>query len=365
MILLIPITLIYGVFGVVGLLKIWSKKVEVKPIDLPNGVSCVVALKDEAINIERLLKSLLAQKVSFPIEYILVDDHSDDNTMGILEAFAQKDNRIKVVLNSGEGKKAAIKAAVELAEYEIILQTDADCELNEFWVMSSVNRLLSGDSDLVLGPVYPFVKKGLLNGLIRLEWLAMQFITAFTARLKKPGMANGANLTFYKTDYLAFYKAELGKKYASGDDMFFLKFLQNQGKSIGFNLDQKAIVLTEMPTTLKGLFHQRVRWATKAGKTTNLLTSFFTLIVVLANFAWIGAIYSVFEDLKNLPILIIAVGWKLTTDFLICWNMTRFYKDSKALVFVPLMFFIYPAYLILGIILSFKRDYSWKGRSVS
>lgn len=361
MILLIPITLLYGIFGVVGLFKIWSKKVIPKPVDLPKMVSVVVALKNEEINVERLVNSLLNQKAAFEIELILVDDGSEDNTHTLLTGFAEANANVKVVSNSAKGKKAAIKTGVDFARSNIILQTDADCYLPEYWAMSSVNRMLSGKSDLVLGPVYPFKSKSILNQLIRLEWLAMQFLTAFTARLKRTGMANGANLTFYKTDYLAFYDSNYGKDYASGDDMFFLRFLQKKGKTIGFNLDQKAIVSTEMPKTFKGLFQQRVRWATKAGKTTNALTYFFTLIVVLANFGWIGAIYAVIDDAKNLPILIIAIGWKLISDFMICWNMARFYKDGKVLAYVPLMFFIYPIYLLFGVLLSFKRSYSWKG----
>lgn len=362
MILLIPITLLYGVFGVVGLYKIWSKKVTIKPVELPQGVSVVVALKDEEHNVKRLIESLSLQKTTFPIEFILVDDHSDDNTKDLIEGLILGDKKFKLISNSGEGKKAAVISGVKVAVNEIILQTDADCFLPEFWVTSMVNRKLAGGADLVLGPVYPFRNKSVLNGLIRLEWLAMQFITAFTARLNKPGMANGANIAFNKSDYLAFYESELGQNFASGDDMFFLRFLQKMGRNIGFNLDQKAIVKTEMPNNIKALAQQRIRWATKAGKTTNALTYIFSLVVVLANFAWIGALYSVFENLQNLPVLIIAVCWKLITDFVICWNMARFFKDPKVLAFVPIMFFVYPVYLVLGVLFSFRRSYSWKGR---
>lgn len=364
MIILIPITLLYGIFAVTGLYRIWAKKVVPRPVELPNGVSVVVALRDEENNVDRLLQSLLKQKAPFDMEFILVDDGSGDGTLQILNAWAKKDNRINVVSNQEEGKKSAIKYAVSIAKHPIVAQTDADCEMGGYWLMSSVNRMIVGKSDLVLGPVYPIQTKSFLNGLIRLEWLAMQFITAFTARLKKPGMANGANLMFYKKDYQSFCDSNYGQKYASGDDMFFLRFLQKAGKSIGFNLDQKAIVQTEMPSTIKGLLRQRIRWATKAGKTTNALTYFFTLIIALANFTWLGAIYSVVEDFRNLPILIIAVGWKLVTDFMICWNMARFYNDFKVLKFVPVMFFVYPFYLLLGLLLSFKRNYFWKGREL-
>ncbi len=364
MIILIPITLLYGIFAVTGLYTIWSKKVMVRPMELPEGISIVVACKDEVHNLDRLLRSLLTQKISCQLEFIFIDDSSTDSTYEKLLQWQSNYSRIRVLRNDKQGKKSAINLGVQNAAYEYIIQTDADCEVGEFWLLSMINRMLSGKSDLVLGPVYPFKKNTLLNGVIRLEWLAMQFMTALTARLKRPGMANGASMMFKKEDYLSFYSSDFGKRFASGDDMFFLRFLQKKGKTIGFNLDKKAIVKTEMPFNLKGLFHQRVRWATKASKTTNALTYFFTLIVALANFAWIGALYSVFDDITNLPILIIAVCWKLVADFVIAWNMARFYNDTRVLKYVPLMFLIYPIYLLLGLIFSFKRSYNWKGREV-
>lgn len=362
--LLISITLLYGIFAFLGMCLIWSEKSIRVPVSISESVSVIVALRDEEKNINRLVNGLIRQKYPLQIEYIFVDDNSSDKTLNLLNEWASKDNRIKVLSRVGDGKKSCIAAAIKIASNPIVIQTDADCEMGEYWIMSSVNKLLSSKNDMVLGPVYPFQTKTILNGLIRLEWLAMQFITVLTSRLKSAGMANGANLTFYKKDYEDFSISKYGEAYASGDDMFFMRFLQKKGKQVSFNLDKQAIVRTEMPISFKGLLEQRIRWATKAGKTTNALTCFFTFLVVLANFSWIGAIVIVVNNMSFFTVFSICVVWKLITDLLICSNMARFYNDVKVLYFLPIIFIAYPIYLLLGFVLSFKKSYRWKSRKL-
>ena len=362
--LLISITFIYGVFALLGIYIICSDKSKRISVPVSNSVSVIVALRNEEKNINRLVGSLIRQKYPLQIEYIFVDDNSSDKTRNLLNEWALKDSRIRVFSNVGEGKKSSIATAVKFASNSIIVQTDADCEMGQYWIMSSVNKLLSSRYDMVIGPIYPFKSKTILNGLIRLEWLALQFITILTARLKNAGMANGANLIFYKKDYEDFNLSKSGETYASGDDMFFMRFLQKNNKKVVFNLDKEAIVKTEMPISFKGLIQQRIRWATKAAKTTNSLTYFFTFLIVLANFSWIGAFFLVIKNDSSFSIFSICVVGKLITDLFICWNLSRFFNDFKVLYLTPLMFFIYPLYLLMGLVFSFKKHYEWKSRKL-
>lgn len=358
----ISISLIYALLGIFGYYKIWRKKLFVKPVDFPTGVSVVVALRNEEKNISRLLYSLLNQKASFEIELIFVDDNSTDSSFQLLQRIAEDQKNIKLLKSKGEGKKSAIEYGVKTARFSIVCQTDADCKMSSYWLLSTVNRLILGQRDVVLGPVYPFKNRGIVNRFIRLEWLILQFLTVLTARMKSPGMANGANLAFYKKDYLAFCSSRLGENYASGDDMFFLRYAIQNNKKIGFNLEKEAIVETEMPNTLSSFMKQRIRWATKAGKTTNGITYFFTLILVMANFTWIVAFLNLYQSSNSLMLYGAIVASKFFTDYLICSQMAKFYQDTKILWSLPLLFFVYPIYIVLGFFLSFRRTYSWKDR---
>lgn len=363
MMFLIPIMLVYGIFSVSGLFMIWGRKRTVEKVDLPKGVSVVIAVRNEEFTLPVLLNQILNQKLQSQLEVIVVDDHSSDQTWSILQEYSQKDNRLIIAQNDQEGKKSAIEKALKLSSNSIIVQTDGDCEVEEFWIMSMLNQLIDNDNKMVIGPVYPKTTNSAINGLIRLEWLAMQFITAFMARLKQPAIANGANMAFYKEDYLKYIDSNIGNQFASGDDVFFLKYLKNIGKAV-YNLDSHAIVTTEMPDSFSGLLKQRIRWASKASKSSNFLSYLFSFIVATANFGWIAGIYAVVEDYRNLPVLIITICWKFVSDVVICWNMARFFKDPKVLKWLPVMFFVYPVYIFFGIFLSFKKTYRWKGRAL-
>ena len=364
MIFLIYITLVYGVFGLVGILLLSFRKPIIIAKPICDSVSIIVAFRNEEKNINRLVKGLVSQQYPLSIEFIFVDDNSSDQTINLLKRWACEDKRITVLSNEGDGKKLCVSRALKFVSNPIVIQTDADCEVGPYWLMSSVKKLLSSNYDMILGPVYPFKSKNILNRFMRLEWLALQFISALTSKLKNAGIANAANIIFYKSDYEDFIRSNYGKNYASGDDMFFMRFLQKKRKKIGFNLAHEAIVKTEMPRSLVELVQQRIRWSTKIGKTTNMITYCFTLIVISANFGWIFSLIF-FEGNNNfLKVIGLCAICKFLVDFFICCNMARFYRDFQVLYLLPVMFFLYPLYLFIGLVLTFKVEYYWKGRRV-
>lgn len=363
MIFLIPIMLSYGLFAMSGLFLIWNKKKEVKNVALPEGVSVVIAVRNEIDTIGNLVDQILTNNWSKELEVIVINDNSNDGTKELLIEKAEKDKRLLVLENSGQGKKTAVIQGVAAAKFNVILQTDGDCEVGPFWIVSMINRLIDDEHRLIVGPVYPVVTSKLLNPFIRLEWLGIQFLTAFLCRLKYPSIANGANIAFYREDYLKFSATKLGSKFASGDDVFFLKYISKLGK-VAFNLNSAAIVKTAMPDTFGAAIQQRIRWASKSNQSANFLSYFFTTIVAAANFGWVAGIFLVLNDYHELPFLMIVVGWKLVSDVVICWNMARFYQDVSALKWLPVMFFISPFYMLFGLVLSFKKKYHWKGRAL-
>ena len=97
MMVFISISLVYVLLGIFGYYKIWRKKLFVKPVDFPTGVSVVVALRNEEKNISRLLHSLLNQKASFEIELIFVDDNSTDSSFQLLQRIAEDQKNIKLL----------------------------------------------------------------------------------------------------------------------------------------------------------------------------------------------------------------------------------------------------------------------------
>jgi chlorobactene glucosyltransferase len=91
-------------------------------------VSIIIPARDEARNIERCLRSVLATRYS-PIEVIVVDDRSSDGTAEIVEPAAGKRLRLVRGAELPEGwfgKQWAIVQGYRVAKGELLLFTDAD-----------------------------------------------------------------------------------------------------------------------------------------------------------------------------------------------------------------------------------------------
>lgn len=102
------------------------------PVD-PPMVSVLIAGKDEEVNIERAVRSMLRQ--DYPnFELIVINDRSQDRTPGILESLKADDTtgRLRVIhvseLREGWfGKNNAMREGVELAKGQWLCFGDADC----------------------------------------------------------------------------------------------------------------------------------------------------------------------------------------------------------------------------------------------
>ena len=92
-------------------------------------LSILIACRNEINNLPNLLESIENQTFK-PDEVIFVDDNSTDETYNFLINYSKKYNYIKVIKNSGKGKKSALIEAAKIATSKYLLFTDADCYLN-------------------------------------------------------------------------------------------------------------------------------------------------------------------------------------------------------------------------------------------
>lgn len=73
-------------------------------------------------------------------ELIIIDDHSEDNTLELAQEVADIDKRIKVYQNNGHGKIAALNYGYELSRKNIIKCIDADDLLSKKFFKYSINH---------------------------------------------------------------------------------------------------------------------------------------------------------------------------------------------------------------------------------
>ena len=103
------------------------------------AISVCMPTYNGARYIKEQLDSIVAQ-LEDNDEVIVVDDGSRDGTRSILEGFAQRDDRIRVIMNTKNvGVVGAVEIAVANASREIIFLSDQD----DIWLAGKVERALS------------------------------------------------------------------------------------------------------------------------------------------------------------------------------------------------------------------------------
>lgn len=346
----------------------WKKlKVEEeKPATL--GISILVAARNEATNIETLVKDLFNQ--SYPtelFEVIVIDDHSEDDTLQKCEALKAAFPMLKVVSNSsGEGKKAALANGIQHAEFGIIATVDADCRVPSEWLISMISHWAENQTKMLLGPVVLEPAHNVFQHIQSLEMLAIMGLTGGFASYGKPIMANGANLMFDKHAF-----EEIGayssSNNPSGDDVFtMLNFNEKWPGSVRFVKHYEAVVATAPHPKFSSFWEQRKRWLSKKSGYNSILVRATAIITYLANVAAFASLVSIVTSLGSywadrlMWILLV----KTILDLIITRTASRDlqpYCGIANILVAEIFISIYVTFLgIFGNV----RNYVWKGRNI-
>ncbi len=328
-------------------------------------VSILVAAKNEENVIITLLKSFINQTYSKDMfEIILIDDHSTDNTHKLAEDFIIEHNKlnIKLLTATGQGKKAAISQALHSASNDLIMVTDADCDLPETWIESFVARYKHQDVKMILGPVLLSPANNIFEKLQVIEHLSLIASTAGSASIKMPVMCNGANLAYERKAAIEVEIYSLDLNIVSGDDMFLLEqFLRHYGSnSVCFLLDKAAVVKTKTSPTISLFLKQRRRWVSKTKAYTNIKIIVTALTVFLFNLGIVSlSIMAIITPLLWLN-FVMFVLLKFLIDFPILRYISNFMNQRSLIFWVLPLEFIYPYYVVITAISGLILKTRWK-----
>ena len=329
-------------------------------------ISIIIPVRNEEENITACLNSLNTQEYTLTnFEVIVVNDHSTDNTVALVQEFIIK-SRISISLlnlTATTSKKEALKLGVENANYPIIASTDGDCFLPKKW-LKNISNSLSENTKMLLGPVMFSDKIGFLNAFQLLDFSAVQGLTFGSAYYQLPVLNNAANLS-YRKESLNLVGGYDNYDTPSGDDVFLLeKFISSKLK-VNAVLKSNFIVKTPSEQTYVSFFNQRIRWASKAGFYTNKLLIFYSGIIFLTNILALSIYFLMFfiEDFRLVGINLLLSKWLI--DFILLFLVTSFFEQRKKLVyFIPVQL-VYPIYIVVIALFSKLYQFEWKGRKVN
>jgi cellulose synthase/poly-beta-1,6-N-acetylglucosamine synthase-like glycosyltransferase len=104
------------------------------------GVSFVVPVRNGAVTLPETLASILAQADGRPMEVIVIEDGSDDDSAALLKSLAAV-YPLTIVEGPRRGAAAAVNAGVRLAAHPIVCQVDQDVILEPGWMTALVAAL--------------------------------------------------------------------------------------------------------------------------------------------------------------------------------------------------------------------------------
>ena len=363
MYLIIFIFLILYVVLILNYYLGWRKIKLPKKLEITPKVSVVIALRNEESEIEKLLNNLKAQ--IYPInqlQLILVNDHSTDNTLGLLQNF-KADNLTVLDMPKAEfGKKNAISKAIQIAKGEIILITDADCSFSPNWIQTMVGYFTDNKIKLVSGPVNYHQKKGLFQHLQALEFASLIGSGAGAIGSGNAIFCNGANMAYKKEVFLEVnnYKND---NTASGDDVFLLHSVkQRYPNGIAFAKDKNAIVKTNALNTLSAFINQRKRWTAKSSSYTDRRTIYTSFLVLFTNLSLLYLFVLCFFDSQLANYFIGFYLLKFMIDLIFLIPILDFFKRKDLIKWILPFELFYSFYIVLIVTLSFTNSFEWKGR---
>ena len=343
-----------------------SRRLEPDPVK--RVITIVVSFRNEDKVIHHLIHSLTL--LDYPkenLEVIFVDDHSEDNSYNVVKSLIYDQPHFQLIMQNEHklGKKAAITRAVEMAKGEIIVTTDADCEVPVNW-LQKVNDAYKNDGiNMTFGGVRLKTNKSFFLFLQAIEFTSLIGSMAASLGYNSFMMGNGANLSFRKAAFQFVKGYEGNAEIASGDDEFLArKIIKSFPGSLCFINSDEAVVATRPAKSVRAFIEQRIRWAGKWKFNAFSSSGILAVYVLLVQLATVSVAIGAFNVREGMFLLLAILMVKMILECWFLYKVSHFLKSGWNWVAFIVLQFIYPFY-VLGIgIASQLRSYKWKGRRI-
>lgn len=334
-----------------------------------SGVTVVIPVRNEEKNIEALIHSLSG--LHYPIdklEIIIVNDASEDRTSELLQAnTTDKFNFKWFTLDEpanfqGSFKKRALTAAIQRAEFPVIVTTDADCQFHPEWLTSLIGTMQTNDLVMACGPV-AYHQQGFLSPLLDIELASLVAVGAASLSQGFPNMCNGANLAFTKEAFKQVDGYQGYEQVVSGDDEFLLyKIFSRYPRRVGFVKQSHSIVRTNPPDSWTEFVNQRKRWGGKWKAHKSKATRALALFIFVFHLAFTASLVMTVMGRYSWKIFITQIAVKIFLEFMLVKPVLDFLGKRTALQWFFFMQLLYSFYTVfIGVMVQFT-GFNWKNR---
>ena len=339
-------------------------------LDTP-PVSVIIAIRNGEDTLPHLLADLSSQDYSGDMEFIVVDDESEDLTKKIIQEKSSVDKRFKYESSTnGEHalghKKRALDAGIKRANHEWLLFTDSDCYLKPSWVRGMASHF-NQDVDYVVG--YSEVERGtrLVTRFQSFDFLMLMITARGTTNAGKAWASSGQNQAYRKSLFEMVEGYSLIANKLQGDDSLFLQICRKQNSAKVIFADKpECRTISRQEKTWRAFIKQRMRWAGDANIMWEFNVSFFLSILttfLLPLLLLVTFFAGIIHDPYYFTVFVKFLTLHFILEYILYFVGTR--QLAKPIQFIDfcLWFIIHIPYIVLmGIGSFFTNQLIWRER---
>jgi cellulose synthase/poly-beta-1,6-N-acetylglucosamine synthase-like glycosyltransferase len=332
------------------------------PISWPT-VSVLIAARNEVKFLPRLLASL--EQLEYPnekIEFLIIDDASEDQTGEIISAWCEGHinrkgfNSLKqgVAFQGKNGKAAALTGLCKEATGEFLFFTDADCVVNSQWLKAGVSSF-NAKTGIVIG-ITKVESNSLLGKFQELEWWNTLGQVKIAADLGLQTTGLGNNMIIRKTTYDLSGGFEQTTKSLT-EDLEISRLIHQTGFQLAHQISPQLLAFTKAEKDLQTLLNQRKRWFSGV-----LTLPLFWLILLNLQFLYLPAILFIAFHFPLLGILLFTLKLSLHGS-VIQVLLSRAAQKPNWIFFLFFDFYTFLINALTILYYFYPAKISWKSRS--
>lgn len=224
--------------------------------DEPPMVSVIVPAFNEEVVLENCLRSIVES--DYPnFEIICVDDGSTDGTFAVMQHLAAELPGIQAMTQENAGKGAALNRGIAASKGRVLILVDSDGVFRKDTIAEMVRGFDQGDVGAVCGDDRTV-------NLDRIQTKFLSLISHVGTGLMRRALHVLRALPVVSGNTGAFRREVLEvtgplRTDTIGEDLELTWRIYRAGYRVAFRTT--ALVYAESPSTVRGLFKQRVRWA--------------------------------------------------------------------------------------------------------
>ena len=349
-------------FRALGTVRLGESDVEPKP-----HVSVLISARNESTGIRATLDSVLAQDYAGEWDVWVADDRSTDDTPEILSEYAKRNPKLHIITikDIPEGvspKKHALSQLIDACDGDILCLTDADCLVKPSWVAGIVAEFEPG-IELVAGHSYiPTVpgKSSILICMQAVETLIYRVAGTAGLAMHLPLTSTGNNLAYRKSFFKSVHGFDNVIKIQSGDDdLLMQKLAADRPWAMRYCIAESTFVTTNGKETLKELWEQRKRWASKTIYYTPKIVFVLSMVFLFLAMQCVVAVLAPFS-FKILVAALVAFVAKCVGDLVLILRGLRIFRQEHLIKWCIPVEIIHAPFTVLAVLFGLFGRFKWK-----